>query len=119
MGRNTGTARILRVALMAWVYLLIAGLFEIAWATAMKQSAGFTRLWPTLTMAGAMLASFALLAIAMRSLPLGTAYAVWTGIGGAGTFVLGVIFFGDALTLARSLGVMLILGGVVTLKLAH
>jgi quaternary ammonium compound-resistance protein SugE len=105
---------------MAWLYLLLAGLFEIGWPVGFKLSQQ-----PEFKFAGvagavlSMAVSGWLLWLAQRDIPIGTAYAVWTGIGGAGTFVLGVIFFGDALTLARSLGVMLILGGVVTLKLAH
>ena len=105
---------------MAWLYLLLAGLFEMGWPVGFKLSQQ-----PEFKLAGiagavlSMAVSGWLLWLAQRDIPIGTAYAVWTGIGGAGTFVLGVIFFGDALTLARSLGVVLILGGVVTLKLAH
>ena len=105
---------------MAWLYLLLAGLFEIGWPVGFKLSQQ-----PEFKLAGiagavlSMAVSGWLLWLAQRDIPIGTAYAVWTGIGGAGTFVLGVIFFGDALTLVRSLGVVLILGGVVTLKLAH
>ena len=104
---------------MSWIILVIAGLFEIGWAIGLKYTQGFTRLWPTLGTVGAMVISVGLLGVAMRELPVGTAYAVWTGIGGAGTFLIGVMFFGDAATLARFLGVALIVGGVVTLKLAH
>ncbi len=81
---------------MAWILLFFAGLLEIVWAFAMKQSHGFTRLWPSVTTIGAMLGSFGLLALAMRSLPLGTAYMVWTGIGAIGAFALGVLVLGEA-----------------------
>jgi quaternary ammonium compound-resistance protein SugE len=104
---------------MAWVVLVIAGLFEVAWAIGLKYTEGFSRFWPSAGTVAAMVVSVVLLGWAMRSLPVGTAYAVWTGIGGAGTFLIGVMFFGDALTMARSLGVLLIVGGVITLKLAH
>jgi quaternary ammonium compound-resistance protein SugE len=103
---------------IAWVYLLIAGLFEVAWAAAMKQSAGFTKLWPTLTMAGAMLASFALLSIAMRSLPLGTAYAVWTGTGAVGAFAVGIAANGEPVTVPRLAACGLIVAGLVLMKLS-
>ena len=79
---------------MAWIYLIIAGLFEIVWAFAMKQSEGFTRPGATAVTIAAMIASFALLALAMRSLPLGTAYTIWTGIGAVGAFVVGIAVLG-------------------------
>ncbi len=103
---------------MAWISLLFAGLLEIVWAVAMKRSAGFTLLAPTLVMLGAMAASFALLALAMRSLPLGTAYAVWTGIGAAGAFLAGVLFMGEAASPMRLAAAGLILAGIVLMKLA-
>lgn len=103
---------------MAWIILLVAGLFEVVWAAAMKQSAGFTRLWPSLVTAAAMLVSFCLLAWSMRSLPLGTAYTVWTGIGAIGAFIVGVALFGEALTLARTLAACLILSGLVLMKVS-
>lgn len=105
---------------MAWVYLLLAGLFEIGWPVGFKLSQQ-----PEYRISGivgavvSMAVSGWLLWLAQREIPIGTAYAVWTGIGGAGTFLIGVIFFGDAATLARFLGVALIVGGVVVLKLAH
>ncbi len=102
---------------MAWIALLIAGLFEIVWAAAMKQSDGFTRFWPTAIMIAGMAASFVLLAWAMRSLPLGTAYAVWTGIGAAGAFFVGILFFAEAATPLRFLAALMILGGLVLMKL--
>lgn len=103
---------------MAWVLLLIAGLLEVVWAFAMKESQGFTRLAPTLIMIAAMLGSFGLLALAMRSLPLGTAYMIWTGIGAIGAFVLGVWLLGEALTMQRVIAAALIVAGMVTMKLA-
>jgi len=101
---------------MAWTYLLVAGLLEVLWAFAMKKSAGFTVLGPTILTFVAMIASFALLSIAMRSLPLGTAYAVWTGIGAAGTFLAGAAFMGEALTPMRVVAALLILSGIVLMK---
>ncbi len=104
---------------MAWVYLIFAGLFEVVWASAMKQSDGFTRPAPTVVMLVAMIVSFALLALAMRSLPLGTAYAIWTGIGALGAFCVGIAFLGEAATPARMLSAALILAGLVGLKLTN
>ena len=101
---------------MAWLLLLAAGLFEVGWAVGLKYTDGFTRLYPSLLTAASMAISVILLAMAVRELPLGTAYAVWTGIGAAGTFILGVAVFGDALNWGRALGVAMIIGGVVVLK---
>ncbi|WP_176596541.1 MULTISPECIES: DMT family transporter [Sphingobium] len=103
---------------MAWVTLIVAGLLEIVWAFAMKQSQGFTRLTPTLITLIAMIGSFALLSLAMRSLPLGTAYTIWTGIGALGAFLVGIVFLGEAATALRLLAAMMILGGLVLMKLA-
>lgn len=103
---------------MAWIYLLIAGLLEIVWAFSMKASHGFTRLTPSIITIVAMIASFALLAYAMRSLPLGTAYMVWTGIGAAGAFVVGVIFLGEAVTPMRVTAACLVLAGIVMMKMS-
>ena len=103
---------------MAWIILFIAGLLEVVWAFSMKQSEGFTRFWPSLVTAGAMLASFALLAGAMRSLPLGTAYAVWTGIGALGAFIVGIVFLGEAASPMRILAAGLILSGIILMKFA-
>ena len=103
---------------MPWILLTLAGLLEIVWAVAMKQSAGFTRMGPTVLMLVAMLGSFALLAMSMRTLPLGTAYAVWTGIGAFGAFVIGVAALGEALTPMRAGAAAMILGGVVLMKLS-
>lgn len=104
---------------MPWLVLLVSAVFEAVWATALGMSVGFREPGPTAVFAAALTASMLGLGWAARSIPIGTAYAVWTGIGGAGTFLIGVMFFGDAATLARFLGVALIVGGVVTLKLAH
>ncbi|WP_440957597.1 DMT family transporter [Oceanicaulis sp. LC35] len=103
---------------MPWIYLLGAGLLEVLWASMMKQSDGLTRPVPTLIMLVSMVASFALLTLALRTLPLGTGYAVWTGIGAVGAFIVGIIAFGDALTLGRVLSATLILAGIVGLKLS-
>jgi quaternary ammonium compound-resistance protein SugE len=103
---------------MAWIILVAAGLFEIGWAVGLKYTEGFTRFWPSVGTIGAMVASVALLGWAMRSLPLGTAYAVWTGIGAVGTVALGVAFFDEPATLARLACVGLIVAGIVGLKLA-
>ena len=103
---------------MAWVVLFLAGLFEIVWATAMKQSDGFTRLGPSVITIAAMLASFGLLAWSMKVLPLGTAYTIWTGIGAVGAFVIGAAFFGEALSLGRVTAAVLIVGGLVLMKLS-
>ncbi|SFP79006.1 DMT family transporter [Sphingomonas rubra] len=103
---------------MAWIVLVVAGLFEVVWASAMKQSHGFTRPWPTVVMIVGMLVSFGLLSWSMRTLPLGTAYTVWTGIGGIGAFAVGVLVLGEALSPARLMAAGLIVGGLVLMKLA-
>ena len=103
---------------MAWIYLLIAGLFEIVWAYFMKQSEGFTRLWPSLLTLGFMAVSFALLSMAMKSLPMGTAYVIWTGIGAVGAFVVGIVVLGEEASPARIVAAVLIVSGLVTMKLA-
>lgn len=102
---------------MAWVYLLLAGLLEIAWAVGLKYTEGFTRLWPSLWTGAAMILSMLLLAVAVRTLPLGTAYAVWTGVGAVGTALLGIVLFGEPRDTARLLCVLLIVAGIVGLKL--
>lgn len=103
---------------MPWIALALAGLFEIVWATAMKQSHGFTRLWPSLLTLAAMLASFGLLAYAMRTLPLGTAYTIWTGIGAVGAFLVGITVLGESATPARLLAAAMIVGGLILMKLS-
>ncbi|MDA7946142.1 MAG: quaternary ammonium compound efflux SMR transporter SugE [Hyphomicrobiaceae bacterium] len=102
---------------MAWTYLLFAGLFEIGWAVGLKYTDGFTRLWPTLGTVAAMAISLFLLGLALRDLPLGTAYAVWTGIGAVGTVILGIFLFQDPATVIRLACIGLILAGIVGLKL--
>lgn len=102
---------------MAWMVLVLAGLLEVGWAVGLKYSEGYTRLWPTVGTLGAMGLSVGLLGLAMRTLPVGTAYAVWTGIGALGTVILGMVLFGEPATLARLVCVGLILAGIVGLKL--
>ena len=101
---------------MAWIYLAIAGLLEIVWAFSMKQSAGFTRLTPSIVTLVTALASFALLALSMKSLPLGTAYTIWTGIGAVGAFAVGVIVLGEQASAARIVAALLIVSGLVLMK---
>lgn len=103
---------------MAWIYLLLAGVFEVVWSTAMKESHGFSKLVPSVITIIFMLLSFALLAISMKTLPLGTSYTVWVGIGAIGAFILGVTMFGESLNPMRVIAVLLIFSGVVLLKLA-
>jgi quaternary ammonium compound-resistance protein SugE len=103
---------------MAWVYLGIAGLLEVIWAFALKQSAGFSKPIESGVAVVAMIASFVVLSLAMKSLPLGTAYTIWTGIGAIGAFVLGVVMLGEAATPMRVISAALILAGIVGLKLA-
>ncbi|MEX2470174.1 MAG: quaternary ammonium compound efflux SMR transporter SugE [Pseudohongiellaceae bacterium] len=103
---------------MNWLLLLIAGLFEVGWAIGLKYTEGFTRLWPTLGTALSMLISVVLLGLAMKSLPVGTAYAVWVGIGAVGTVILGIILFGESADLLRVTSLLLIGVGIVGLKLA-
>jgi quaternary ammonium compound-resistance protein SugE len=102
---------------MAWSVLVLAGVFEICWAVGLKYTEGFTRLWPSVGTAAALIASMALLAVALRTLPLGTAYAVWTGIGTIGTAVFGMIVFREPATVARLVCIGLILTGILGLKL--
>ncbi len=102
---------------MTWFILIIAGLFEVCWAIGLKYTEGFSRLWPTVGTVAAMIISVGLLGIAMRTLPVGTAYAVWTGVGAIGTVILGIILFNDPATFPRLLCVGLILAGIIGLKL--
>lgn len=103
---------------MNWSILVLAGLFEIGWAVGLKYTDGFTRLWPTLGTAAAMVVSLGLLGIAMKSLPVGTAYAVWVGVGAVGTAILGIVLFDEPANAGRLLSLGLILAGIVGLKLA-
>jgi quaternary ammonium compound-resistance protein SugE len=103
---------------MAWLSLLVAGLFEVVWAYYMKQSSGFTRLWPTLITIVTMIASFLLLSFAMRTLPLGTAYTVWTGIGAVGAFAVGIVVLGEPADATRILAAVLIVCGLVLMRVS-
>ena len=103
---------------MSWMFVLAAGLLEIVWAYTMKLSQGFTRGGPTAITVLAMLASFALLSISMKTLPLGTAYTVWTGIGAVGAFLVGVVVLGEPLTLGRAVAAALIVAGLSAMKLS-
>ena len=103
---------------MAWVALVIAGLLEVGWAVGLKYTEGFTRLWPTVATAAALIGSMALLGLAIRTLPLGTAYAVWTGIGTVGTAILGIALFREPASAMRLVCIGLIVAGIVGLKLA-
>ena len=102
---------------MAWVYLVIAGVLEIVWAIGIKYTEGFTRLWPSLITAAAMVASFYLLSQAIKTIPVGTAYAVWVGIGASGVAIASILLFKEPATAARLLCIALIVAGVVGLKL--
>lgn len=102
---------------MGWLYLLVAGLMEVAWAVGLKYTEGFTRLWPSVLTGAALVVSMLLLAAALRTLPLGTAYAVWTGIGAVGTAALGIVLFGESASAARLACIGLIIAGLVGLKL--
>ncbi|TMV47586.1 quaternary ammonium compound efflux SMR transporter SugE [Paenibacillus mesophilus] len=101
---------------MAWVYLVVAGLFEMVWALGLKYSNGFTRLVPSAITVAGMIVSFFLLSLSLKTLPIGTAYAIWTGIGALGTVVVGMIFFGEPRDWARMLFLLLLLSGIVGLK---
>lgn len=102
---------------MAWFYLIIAGIFEITWAIGLKYTQGFTQLWPSLVTIAGLIASFAFLAKAAVTLPIGTAYAVWTGIGAAGTLILGIILFHEPLHASRLFFLGLLLVGIIGLKI--
>ncbi|WP_017938690.1 quaternary ammonium compound efflux SMR transporter SugE [Zestomonas thermotolerans] len=104
---------------MSWIILFFAGLFEVAWAVGLKYTEGFTRPLPTLLTVAAMLVSLGLLGLAMKQLPLGTAYAVWTGVGAVGTVIAGILLFGESVALLRLASVALIVTGLVGLKLSH
>ncbi|HEX2460876.1 MAG TPA: quaternary ammonium compound efflux SMR transporter SugE [Vicinamibacterales bacterium] len=104
---------------MAWVILVIAGLLEVGWAVGLKYTNGFTRIWPTIATAVALVGSMALLGLAVRVLPLGTAYAVWTGIGTVGTAILGIALFHEPVTAARVAFIGLIVVGILGLRAVH
>ncbi len=103
---------------MAWLLLVIAGLLEVGWAIGLKYTEGFTRLWPTVGTVAAMVLSVGLLGVAMKSLPVGTAYAIWVGVGAVGTAALGIVLLGEPASLGRLLSLGLIVAGIVGLKLA-
>ena len=103
---------------MPWIILVLAGLFEIGWAIGLKYTEGFTRLWPSVGTVAAMVVSLGLLGIAMKSLPVGTAYAIWVGVGAVGTVILGIVLFDEPLNALRIGSVALIIAGLVGLKLA-
>ena len=103
---------------MAWVLLVVAGLLEVAWAIGLKYTEGFTRLWPSVGTVAAMTASFWLLATAMKTLPVGTAYGVWVGVGAVGTAMLGIALFSEPANAARVVSLVLIIAGIVGLKLS-
>jgi quaternary ammonium compound-resistance protein SugE len=103
---------------VAWLVLIIAGVFEVIWAFTMKQSEGFTRLWPSVITLVTMIVSFGLLSWSMRVLPLGAAYTVWTGIGAVGAFIVGIVVLGEAANALRILAAVLIVSGLVLMKLS-
>lgn len=103
---------------MDWIILVLAGLFEVGWAIGLKYTEGFTRLWPTVWTVLAMFVSLWLLGIAMKSLPIGTAYSVWVGVGAAGTVILGIVLFNEPANAFRLISVGLIIAGIVGLRLA-
>jgi quaternary ammonium compound-resistance protein SugE len=103
---------------MAWVILVLAGLFEVGWAIGLKYTAGFTRLWPSMWTVLAMIISLWLLGIAVKSLPVGTAYSIWVGVGAVGTVILGIVLLGEPANAARLISVALIIAGIIGLKLA-
>ncbi|PYI57138.1 quaternary ammonium compound efflux SMR transporter SugE [Paenibacillus flagellatus] len=101
---------------MPWIYLIVAGLFEVVWAIGLKYTNGFTRLVPSVVTVAGMIVSFAMLSLALKSLPIGTAYAIWTGIGALGTVVVGMLVFGEPRDWTRVLFLLLIVSGIVGLK---
>lgn len=103
---------------MAWIYLTLAGVLEVLWAYTMKQSAGFTKLIPSVVTLVTMAASFGLLSVSMKSLPLGTAYTIWTGIGAVGAFVVGILALGEIVSTARIVAATLIVSGLILMKLS-
>ena len=103
---------------MAWFYLIVAGLFEVGWAVSLKYTEGFTRLWPSALFGVSMALSIWLLALALKTIPIGTGYAVWTGIGAAGTAMLGMVLFGEARDTWRMLSLLFIIAGIVGLKVS-
>lgn len=105
-------------ASLSWIVLVVAGLFEVGWAIGLKYTEGFTRLWPSIGTGAAMIVSIGLLGFAMKALPVGTAYAVWVGVGAVGTVILGIVLLGEPANAARLVSVGFIIAGIVGLKLA-
>ncbi|MBW8808439.1 quaternary ammonium compound efflux SMR transporter SugE [Lysobacter capsici] len=103
---------------MSWILLVLAGLFEVGWAIGLKYTEGFTKLWPSVGTVAAMIVSLGLLGLAMKSLPVGTAYAIWVGVGAVGTVILGIVLFNEPVNALRIVSVVLIVAGLVGLKLA-
>jgi len=103
---------------MNWIILIVAGLFEVGWAIGLKYTEGFTRLWPTIWTVAAMVISLGLLGIAMKGLPVGTAYSIWVGVGAVGTVILGIALLGESASVARMISVALIIAGIIGLKLS-
>jgi quaternary ammonium compound-resistance protein SugE len=103
---------------MAWAILIVAGLFEVGWAIGLKYTDGFTRFWPTVGTVAAMIISLGLLGVAMKSLPVGTSYAVWVGVGAVGTAILGIVLLGESANAGRLISLALIVAGIVGLRLA-
>jgi quaternary ammonium compound-resistance protein SugE len=103
---------------MAWLLLVLAGLFEVGWAIGLKYTEGFTRLWPTVATVAAMIVSLGLLGVAMKSLPVGTSYAIWVGVGAVGTAILGIVLLGESANPGRLISLGLIVAGIIGLKLS-
>ena len=103
---------------MNWLILIVAGLFEVGWAIGLKYTEGFTRFWPTLWTIGAIIISLGLLGVAMKGLPVGTAYSIWVGVGAVGTVILGIVLQGEPASLSRMISVLLIVVGIIGLKLS-
>lgn len=118
LGRPDFEKRKVKGHIMAWVFLVVAGLLEIVWAFCMKKSAGFTLFWPTVLTLVTMIASFVMLSVSLKSIPLGTAYTVWTGIGAVGAFLVGIMILGETANPIRLLAAGLILAGIVMMKAA-
>jgi quaternary ammonium compound-resistance protein SugE len=104
--------------MLPWIYLIIAGILEIGWAIGLKYTEGFSRLWPSVATIAAMIASFLLLSTALKTIPVGTGYAVWTGIGAAGTALIGMMFLGESREVLRLVFIVMIVAGVIGLKFA-
>lgn len=102
---------------MSWVYLIIAGIFEFGWAVGLKYTNGFSRLWPSIGNVALMILSFFLLSLALKTIPVGTGYPIWTGIGAAGTAIFGIVFFGESREIGRIICVFLIISGIIGLKI--